>query len=158
MDTQLREVQALYDDGLFELTVSAASRLVYVRRSERAFQDAKEWASAYARLTREIARYAQPGWSVVYDLRFVRGRNDREFETSTAEYRRRVLTLFEQTAVVVRTAAGQMQVARHVREIRSNARVFFDLRTALAKLGLPMALADAVEAPLQPELRTANFR
>ena len=146
------EIQVLYDDGFFELVLSATLRVIYLRRSPRSFRDQAEWTGAYARATREIARFAQPGWRLFYDLRLARGRNDREFEEATAEYRRRLLTLLDPCAVIVRSAAGQMQVGRHIREVGSAARVFFDLRTAVSKLGLPMAVADALDAQ-EPEIR-----
>jgi len=55
-------------------------------------------------------------FKLLIDLRASVGRNDPDFEGRLVERRRELFRRFAQTAVLVRSAVGRMQVQRHVDE------------------------------------------
>jgi hypothetical protein len=147
----LDEVETILDNPFFLLAVSGRAQVVCLHRTEEPFTSQAEWEGELGRALRTLGRLARPGMRFVYDMRAVRGRNDKAFESSTVDFRRRVLTMFTPTAVVIRTAAGQMQLTRYIREAGSSARIFYDFRVAAVKLGVPLAFVSAIEVAMRVE-------
>ncbi len=77
--------------------------------------------------------YARPHWSMLLDFRaYGPGRNDESFERTTRPLRARVVQDFLRVAVLVRTSAGYMQLARMRREDGGSYRVYRDAEAARA--------------------------
>lgn len=144
-DPGARDVDLILRTRFHELTATRSAHIVLLRRKPEPFRHPKEWESELASVLRDLLPLSRPGWRLLYDLRESPGRNDRPFEASTFDFRRRVLTLFDPTSVIVRTAAGKMQMTRYIRESASSARVFEDFRTGAIKLGAPLSLADGLD-------------
>jgi len=147
----LDEVETILDNAFFLLAASTRAQVVCLHRTEEPFTSQGEWEGEMGRVIRSLTHLARPGMRFVYDMRAVRGRNDKAFEATTVDFRHRVLTLFTPTAVVIRTAAGHMQLARYIREARSSARIFYDFRVAAVKLGVPLAFVSAIEVAMRVE-------
>lgn len=54
--------------------------------------------------------------ALLLDLRLVRGRNDPSFEAAIAPLRKAELTVTRNTVIIVGSAAGQLQVKRHMQQ------------------------------------------
>ena len=147
----LDEVEIILDNPFFLLAVCGRAQVVCLHRTEEPFTAPAEWEGELGRVLRALVHLARPGMRFIYDMRTVRGRNDKAFESSTVDFRHRLLTLFTPTALVIRTAAGQMQLTRYIREAGSSARIFYDFRVAAVKLGVPLAFVSAIETATRIE-------
>jgi hypothetical protein len=70
------------------------------------------------------------GWCILFDTRAAVGRTGPEFEAEVARLREYMLTHFRRVAVLVRSAAGVMQVQRFV-DRKARLLVFRELDEAL---------------------------
>lgn len=70
-------------------------------------------------------------FGLLIDLRDAPGRNDAEFERTMASRRSELMRAFRAVAILVKTAVGELQVARIAREDASDAKVFSDDAKAL---------------------------
>ena len=78
------------------------------------------------------------GWSILFDTRAVVGRSGPEFEQEVARLRAHMLLRYRRIAVLVRSAAGMLQVGR-MRARQERMQVFRELDQALAFLTEPDA-------------------
>ena len=69
-------------------------------------------------------------WDLLTDLRQVQGRNDEAFEKVMEACRRPIYDRFRRSAVIVRSAVGRMQIARHTRADAPDTRIFNNLADA----------------------------
>ncbi len=75
---------------------------------------------------RALDRLNRSRYSLLVDLREAQGTSSSGLEASLASGRRRMLSGFVRVAIVVKTAAGALQVLRHAREDGIDVRVFQD--------------------------------
>ncbi|NUO48780.1 MAG: hypothetical protein HOV80_07985 [Polyangiaceae bacterium] len=77
-------------------------------------------------------------YTLLSDLRAVRGRNDEAFERATQDLRRDLFAPFRKRAAVVRTTAGMLQIRRLGREQKTSSTEAFESEDeALAYLQSP---------------------
>ena len=127
-------VQTLYSDDYSRVEVDAADRFVRFTRTEVPLTTPESAETAYLDAAVAIDALERATHVVLVDLRAARGSNTPGFEEAMARGRKRLLGGFRKTAVLVRTAAGALQVQRHAREDASNTQVFQDEVSALAYL------------------------
>ena len=96
----------------FHLDADVARGLVRIVRTSVAMPaDTAEVKRIYAELAPPLARFA--GYKALLDLRAVpAGRNDDAFEAAALDAQKLMARAFSRTAVLVRSAAGKLQVRR----------------------------------------------
>ena len=85
---------------------------VIIRRTKHRHQHLAEVGTAFASIYDQLAGVDLSKVPLVVDLRLVVGRNDDSFEAEVAPHRRRLITNFARTAILVRTTVGALQVKR----------------------------------------------
>lgn len=108
--------------------------MLRLTRTAHPFQSVAEIEATSAALERALATIERSRYQLLVDLREGPMRNDPEFERAFERHRKALLKGYVRVAVLVRTAAGRLQVARHAREDGASIRVFDDERAALAFL------------------------
>lgn len=121
-------------DAYFLVESDTARRLVVVRRTARAFDTLAEAKAAHAAIVDKLGMLSRRSFRLLVDLRSAPLRSDPEFESAIAAQRKQMLTGFARVAVIVRTAAGRMQVTRHIRDDISDAHVYLEEAEAMAFL------------------------
>jgi hypothetical protein len=115
--------------------VRRAEGIVQVARTERPFSSIAELDEAHYELEAVLARLPRPQLAILVDLREAPSRNDPEFETAMGPHRKRMFEGFARRGVLVRTAAGKLQVQRHARSDRHNdLQTFVDPIAAISTL------------------------
>jgi hypothetical protein len=127
-------VQTLYSDEYSRVEVDVSHRFVRFTRTAVPLATPESAETAYLDAAIAIDALERPIYVVLVDLRLARGSNTPGFEEAMARGRKRLLGGFRKTAVLVRTAAGALQVQRHAREDASNTQVFQDETSALTFL------------------------
>jgi hypothetical protein len=127
-------MKALLDSQFY--TVLLSSKLVLVRRTLHAFPSITECEQAHEEVGKALDGLSRRNFALLVDLRKAPGRNDPEFEQAMIACRLRILSGFRAAAALVRTAAGMMQVTRHLRQDNLNVSVFDDEKEALDFLGV----------------------
>lgn len=89
-------------------------RAVTLVRTERRVRSADEFKAGFAVAFGALKPIDPDTHRVLVDLRLAIGRNDSAFEATVAEPRRRLLTTCTETALLVATQVGAMQVRRHL--------------------------------------------
>jgi len=102
-------------------------------RTTRRYESDAEMASAFALVVAWLGQ--QPDHlGLVVDLRKAIGRNDAAFEEAIKPHRQAMFRAAKRNVVVVQTAAGALQVRRHLAGDGIEAEVVTDLDHALAIL------------------------
>ena len=101
--------------AFFRVSVGDPEGVVRLVRTEEPFDSID--ALRNATLAVELAVIGLPrGLSLLIDAREARARNDAEFEAEFKQARRPILAHFARIAVLVKSAAGRLQVSRYGRE------------------------------------------
>ena len=103
-----------------------------VRRTTRRYADISEIGPSFAAVDVQLRALELGASTLLVDLRAIVGRNDAEFETALAPLRRKLLSRFERTGIIVRTTIGRMQLQRYLAADGLGAEVFSDEGEALA--------------------------
>ena len=107
---------------------------VLVTRTRRRYESVDEVEPSF-RAVDDALDDAGPGIErLLVDLRKIVGRNDAEFEAALAPYRRRLLSRFRATGIVVRSTIGRMQLERYLAADGLTATVFEDEEAAMTWL------------------------
>ncbi len=116
-------------------------------RTEKHSGDMVEFLRSFDGFYAALGGAQASGFKLLIDLRASVGRNDPEFEERLVERRRELFRRFGQTAVLVRSAVGRMQVQRHVDEdgFSGSVTVFSSEPEALAWLQQSGRLTSRVE-------------
>jgi hypothetical protein len=123
----------LYQDRHLVVVFDRGQRLVRVMRTPEPFADLAEVATSYGEVASVMeAMRDRPRLAILVDLRAAPSRNDPQFENTVAPFRRRMYREFARVALLVKSAAGRLNVARHAREDHVVACVFTDEQQALA--------------------------
>jgi hypothetical protein len=106
----------------------------YVRNGV-AFDSLEDLTQSHGDVARALDRLGRARYALLVDLREARGVTGPAAEQAMLPERRRLMFGFNRVAVLVKSAAGALQVQRHAREDGIAARVFLDdERGALAYL------------------------
>lgn len=90
--------------------------VLLARRSEKRSGEMHAFLRSFDGFYAALGDAEPSACKLLIDLRKSLGRNDPDFEERLVERRRELFRRFGRTAVLVRTAVGQMQVQRHVEE------------------------------------------
>jgi hypothetical protein len=119
-------VRELLSTPYFRLTVEPDSRLVRFVRSDTPYPSNEEIVRAHEEASEAIDRFGRAGSRLLVDMRDAQINNQPGFEHAAGRGRTLLVRGFDRVAVVVRTAIGELQVRRHVREDRLDVGVFQD--------------------------------
>jgi len=129
-------VALLFKNDWYELRVEPG--LLRLARTARPFDDLADLKRSDDAVAQVLLARSPREPRLLLDLRSgPPGRNDPEFERAGADSRRALATLFTRVAILVRTAAGRLQVSRLTREDRTVPGIFLDEGEALAWLTAP---------------------
>jgi hypothetical protein len=109
-------------------------RLVRMIRSATPFATLDECRDYYEAVATTVEKLERRVLALLVDVRAAPARNDPAFESTVASYRRRMFSGFARVAVLVKTAAGKLNVARHAKDDGVDLFVFQDADAALAWL------------------------
>jgi hypothetical protein len=124
-------------DEYFRVELATPGPVLRVVRTPLPLVGAEAADRAHRQLVERLERLSKRAWPLLVDLRDAPPRNDPEFEAIVERYRRAIFEGFTRSAVLVRTAAGVMQLTRHLRQDRIAAPVFDDEDAALGYLTSP---------------------
>jgi hypothetical protein len=111
-----------------------ATKVVRLVRSAVPFDDIREIDANFLRITALFTDEQRAELKILLDVRDAPSRNDPEFENAL---QRRTLAFYRgflRAAVLLRTAAGKLQLARMARAVPSPAPIFDDEHKALVYL------------------------
>lgn len=122
--------EPLEDNRMVCVGCDPARRILLIERKR-----SREWVTAVEiiRVLRGVAPMlgtTTEDWGVLFDTRQAIGRNDSAFEAETERLQDYLLENYVRLAVLVRSAAGEMQVER-MQEPRKRVAVFRDIPQAL---------------------------
>ena len=127
-------------------------RLVRMVRSGTPFNAIEEVRAFYESVAIAVEKLERRALMLLVDLREAPARNDPAFETTVAGYRKRMFADFARIGILVKTAAGKLNVSRHAKDDGHEVTVFHDEDAALAWLD---AKGDTPSSrrrpPLQPK-------
>lgn len=128
-------MSVLFEHPLLRVTLDATAGVVRYERTDLRFEsiaDVKRVHDAFFEVAFELPRGT---YALLLDVRLAPPRNDPEYEAAIAGYMDRLMRHFRKCALLVKTAAGRLQVMRlEARSKRPAAAVFFDESEALAHL------------------------
>ncbi|MCR9162727.1 MAG: hypothetical protein ACE37F_02835 [Nannocystaceae bacterium] len=87
---------------------------VILWRSDKRPDDMPAFLASFDGIFTALAGRDADSFALLIDLRAAVGRNDPEFEAGLQQRRHELFERFKQTAVVVETAVGSLQVHRHI--------------------------------------------
>ena len=121
-------MRTLADDDYHSVTLETESSLVTIKRKSTPFATVVECNRVYTELVHLLETLDLHGaeLKLLFDLREVAPRNDPEYERIIGTHRKRVLSSFANRALLVKTAAGALQVSRHARDDGLDVGVFTD--------------------------------
>jgi hypothetical protein len=118
----------------YVVTVDDDARLVRRVRTEERFSSIDELVSTYETLLSALDAIDRPRFAQLIDARLSPPRNDPAFEEVVSRYHDRLYRGFRRVAVLVRSAAGRLQVRRMLDSSGIEAPVFSDEDEALEYL------------------------
>lgn len=108
--------------------------ILIVRRTGVPYESAEEVKSSFAELEEALSEYNRKHFGLLVDLRSAPQRNDPEYEKVASGEPAALAKDFARVAVLVRTAAGKLQVGRHIRTSGAKMQLFNDEAEALEYL------------------------
>lgn len=105
--------------------------ILIVRRTGEPYESVEEVHDSFAELEAALAEYNRKHFSLLVDLRSAPQRNDPEYEKAASGEPAALARDFLRVAVLVRTAAGKLQVGRHIRNSGAKMMPFNDETEAL---------------------------
>jgi hypothetical protein len=106
----------LLKNEFLRVSMDRERSLVHAVRTNVKFATAAECERVYAEAARVLAVLDRSRLKILVDLRDGPLTQDPEIEKSIGEHRKRIIAGFSKVAILVRTAAGGLQVSRHARE------------------------------------------
>jgi len=128
-------MDVLFEHPLLRVTLDRAAAIVRYERTDLPFSSIAEVERVHDRFFEVVFTMPPATYALLLDVRRAPPRNDDEYEAAIAGYMDRLIRHFRRCALLVRTAAGRLQVMRlekHAR--RPAAAVFLDEGEALAHL------------------------
>lgn len=99
----------------FVVSVSGTEKLARIERSDIHFESVEEVRRAWREVDAALQKTVRRGRSLLVDLRRAPARNDPEFETAVRAILPDVRRGYRRIGVLVRSAAGGLQVSRLAR-------------------------------------------
>jgi hypothetical protein len=130
-------VKQLSGNEFVSVSVEELRGLARVTRSALRATSIETIAGGFDQAIEALSRLDRSRFGLLIDLREAPGRNDAEFERAMASRRSELMRAFRSVAILVKTAVGELQVARIAREDGSDAKVFGDEAKALEWLTAP---------------------
>lgn len=124
----------LLKNDFFTVTFDRELALVHAVRTNMRFATPAECGRVYAEFARVLVPLDRAHLKLLADMRDGPLTHDPEIERSIAEHRKRIIAGFSKVAILVRTAAGGLQVSRHAREDNLRIAVFQTEENARAYL------------------------
>lgn len=118
----------------FVVTLDEPARLVRRVRTEERFDSLQQLEATYDELVRVLDTLDRPRYVQLVDARLSPARNDDAFEAVVGRYHDALYRDFRGVAVLVKSAAGRLQVRRMLDSSRIEAPVFSDEAEAIAYL------------------------
>ncbi len=131
----------IFEERFFRVTVDHDARVYVVRRTAVAYATLEELERSMVELAGMMDRVGRDGWTMIMDVRGVKGRNDELFEKAMKRLRPLVTKGLHRVGIAVRSVMGELQVLRYVREDGEQATVSSDAALLLKELGLETAPA-----------------
>lgn len=98
------------------VTVDDKAKLVRITRTAAPFPSAQELLAQWEEVNTALDRIGRKGRSLLADLRLGPARNDPDSEQAMRKVVSKLHHGFQRNAVLVRMAAGLLQIRRHARE------------------------------------------
>jgi len=121
----------------FVVTIDEERHILRRARTSAPFESMEEVQAAYAALLDALRPLHRPLYGQLIDAREAPPRNDAAFESVVTSHHKDLYAGFRCSAVLVKTAAGRLQVRRMLDASRIEAHVFLDETAALAYLAAP---------------------
>lgn len=121
----------------FVVTVDEERRILRRARTAAPFESLEEVQTAYAALLQALLPLHRPLYGQLIDARDAPPRNDPAFESVVTSHHEALYTGFRASAVLVKTAAGRLQVRRMLGASGIEPHVFLDETAALDYLASP---------------------
>jgi hypothetical protein len=125
--------QLLKNDFL-TISMDRERGIVHIVRSPVRFTTAAECDRIYAEAARAVSILDRPRLGLLIDLRDAPLTQDSDIERCIGGHRKRIISGYSKVAILVRTAAGGLQVSRHSREDGIRVAVFQTEENARAYL------------------------
>jgi hypothetical protein len=116
-------IKNLHEDAFFRVEHAPDMDVHRVARTSRAFADIAECERAYGGVERALSSIPTGG-KLLLDIRDAPPRNDPEFEAIVKRVRDRIFGRFLRVAVLVKTAAGRLQVQRMQQGLPGSVAIF----------------------------------
>lgn len=123
--------ELLADGRHCKIALREQGRLVWFYRTSTPFESTEVCEAAWSEAVAVLDQLPRPSLRIVVDLRDGPMRSDPAFEKIGQRYRARLTDGFERSALLIRTLAGRLQLARHQREQQFSVQIFEDERLAL---------------------------
>ncbi|HFE46088.1 MAG TPA: hypothetical protein ENJ18_11450 [Nannocystis exedens] len=130
-----------FEERFFRITVDHDARVYVLQRTSVVYSTVEELEQAMVELAGVMDRVGRDGWTMIMDLRSVKGRNDEPFETAMRRLRPLLSKRLHRVGIAVRSVVGELQILRYVREDGGEAVVSSDAEVLLKELGLGAAPA-----------------
>ncbi|MEM6294022.1 MAG: hypothetical protein AAGA54_22280 [Myxococcota bacterium] len=114
--------------------VEVGGGLARIRRTDKRSDDMDAFLRSFDDIYAAVGEGRLAQTDLLIDLRRGLGRNDVEFEQRLAARRKELFMRFRRSALLVRTAVGQLQVRRHMEADGVEPAVFLDETEAVAWL------------------------
>lgn len=111
-----RNVRILVENPYVTVSLDEERRFVVYRRTERTFDSIADAEQAFDALVAGLDKLDGTERGLLMDLRDGPARNDPQFEAMVLKYRRLLGARFRRRAVLVKTAAGMLQLRRLERQ------------------------------------------
>lgn len=103
--------ETLYEDEHLRCRALRADHVIVVSRTGTRVESPEALSASYQSAMRGLGE-GYRGWGLVLDVREAPGRNENDFERGVEPVRRAALAYFRTMVVLVRSAAGELQVRR----------------------------------------------
>jgi hypothetical protein len=124
----------LYENKHWALLRARPQLILIARRTANEYESADEVRASFAGLQKALSEYDRKRFSLLVDLRSAPHRNDPEYEKVASLEPVALTKGFARVAGLVKTAAGKLQVGRHIRNSGIKMELFNDEAEALEYL------------------------
>jgi hypothetical protein len=129
-------LHTLVETAQYTLRCDYRRGIVHVYRSSTPFDTIGELDTCFARIDRALEAIHRGRFVLYIDTRDGPVRNDPAFEAAFERHRRRLIAGFSRAAVLVKTAAGRLQVQRHAHGDKLGVHVCVSEEEARTRLGI----------------------
>jgi hypothetical protein len=127
--------EVIYEDAWVRVVLDRASRLMRYERTEKPFARISEVGRVHDDVVKVVIAQPRSTFAMLVDLRRAPSRNDEQYEATIEGYVAQLVGHFDRYALLVKTAAGVLQVTRlEKRANRPSSHVFHEEDAALEYL------------------------